>query len=326
MQSVFFGGGTPSLMDPKTVDTILRKSRETWAISNNVEITLEANPTSVEAGRFSGFKDTGVNRISIGIQALNDADLRRLGRLHTVDEAKAAFETAAGLFDRINFDLIYARQDQTLTEWESELKEALTMAADHISLYQLTIENGTAFGDRLAKGGLTGLPMEDLAADLYQATQDITSEAGFEAYEVSNHAKSGSESRHNLIYWQGGDYVGIGPGAHGRLTLGGGRYETVMPKNPEAWLKAVSTKGNGELSRHAQTASEHANEYLMMGLRVTSGIDLARYENICKTAIDCTTINKLIDIGMVEVNDKQLSATPSGRPVLNAIIRELLME
>lgn len=313
-------------MDPQTVDTILRKTRETWSISNDVEITLEANPTSIEAGRFSGFKDAGINRVSIGIQALNDIDLRRLGRLHTVSEAKAAFETAAGLFDRISFDLIYARQDQTLAAWECELKEALTMAADHISLYQLTIENGTAFGDRLAKGGLTGLPKEDLAADLYYATQELTNKSGYEAYEVSNHAKSGHESRHNKIYWQGGDYVGIGPGAHGRLTLDGVRYETEMPKSPDVWLKAVSDNGKGELTRHAQTATEHANEYLMMGLRLTSGIDLVRYENIAKTAIDCKIIDQLIEIGMVEANDNRLSATPSGRPVLNAIIRELLME
>ena len=311
-------------MDPETVDTILRKTRETWSISNNVEITLEANPTSVEAGKFADFKEAGINRVSIGIQALNDSDLRRLGRLHSVKEAKAAFETAAGLFERINFDLIYARQDQSITDWECELKEALSMGSSHISLYQLTIENGTAFGDRLAKGGLVGLPIEDLAADLFQVTQELTAKVGLCAYEVSNHAKSGSESRHNLIYWQGGDYVGIGPGAHGRLTVDEIRYETEMPKIPNDWLLAVSENGNGEIPRHAQSAIEQANEYLMMGLRLTGGIDIPRYEKIAKSSIDYNTLDNLAEIGMVKVDEQTLATTQKGRPILNAIIRELL--
>lgn len=325
LRSIFFGGGTPSLMDPETVETILRKVRETWSLSNDIEITLEANPTSVEAGRFAGFKEAGINRVSIGIQALNDADLHRLGRLHSVNEAKAAFNTAAGLFDRISFDLIYARQDQTLDHWKRELGEALAMAGDHLSLYQLTIEKGTAFGDRLATGGLIGLPKEDLAADMFQVTQDLCSAAGFGAYEVSNHAKQGSESRHNLIYWQCGDYIGIGPGAHGRLTLGGVRYATEAPKDPQGWLTSTDA-GNGELPRHAQSAAEHADEYLMMGLRVTDGIDLSRYGNISKSALDSSMINQLCEIGVVEISDNRLMATPRGRPLLNAIIRELLME
>lgn len=325
LRSIFFGGGTPSLMDPETVDVILRKVRETWPISNDIEITLEANPTSVEAGRFAGFKDAGVNRISIGIQALNDQDLRQLGRLHSVTEAKAAFETATSLFDRVSFDLIYARQDQTLDQWKLELTEALAMAADHLSLYQLTIEDGTAFGDRLAAGGLAGLPKEDLSADMYQLTQNMCSAAGLNAYEVSNHAKSGSESRHNLIYWQCGDYVGIGPGAHGRLTLNGVRYATESPKAPQNWLQSTNT-GNGELPRHAQSAAEHADEYLMMGLRVSDGIDLARYENISNFALDINKIDQLVDIGMVQISENRLMATPQGRPLLNAIIRELLTE
>jgi len=313
-------------MDPDTVDTILRKVRETWALSNNVEITLEANPTSVEAGRFAGYKDAGVNRVSIGIQALNDDDLRRLGRLHTVSEAQAAFEVAAGLFDRISFDLIYARQNQTLEAWNSELREALTMAADHLSLYQLTVEGGTAFGDRLAAGGLKGLPGEDLAADMYQLTQDLTATVGLNAYEVSNHAKRGAESRHNLIYWQCGDYAGIGPGAHGRLTLGGVRYETESPKAPQLWLNNVLQTGSGELPRKVQASHEHADEYLMMGLRITDGIDLERYEKISKTAIDINKINGLVDIGVVSMSNGRLFATPRGRPLLDAIIRKLLTE
>jgi len=324
LRSVFFGGGTPSLMEPETVDTILRKVRETWPLSNTVEITLEANPTSVEAGRFRGFKDAGINRVSIGIQALNDDALRRLGRLHSVSEAKAAFETAAGVFDRISFDLIYARQDQSLTDWKSELGEALQMAKDHLSLYQLTIEDGTAFGDRLAAGGLRGLPKEDLSADMYQLTQNLTASAGLQAYEVSNHAQSGSKSQHNLIYWACGDYVGIGPGAHGRLTKNGVRYATKSPKDPQAWLKSIADTKNGERPRLAQTAAEHADEYLMMGLRVTNGIDLLRYENISKSALNSRMINQLTDIGVVDVIDNRLIATAQGRPLLNAIIRELL--
>ena len=326
LKSIFFGGGTPSLMDPDTVDIILRKVRETWPLSNNVEITLEANPTSVEAGRFAGYKGAGVNRVSIGVQALNDDDLRRLGRLHTVSEAQAAFEVAAGLFDRISFDLIYARQHQTLQAWESELREALTMAADHLSLYQLTIEGGTAFGDRLAAGGLNGLPKEDLAADMYQLTQDLTADAGLNAYEVSNHAKSGAESRHNMIYWQCGDYAGIGPGAHGRLTLGGVRYETESPTNPQIWLNSVLETGSGELPRKMQSPHEHADEYLMMGLRLTGGIDLKRYGNISGTAINTNKINQLVDLCVVGLANGNLFATPRGRPILNAIIRELLTE
>jgi len=312
-------------MDPETVEVILRKVRETWSLSNDVEITLEANPTSVEAGRFAGFKQAGINRVSIGIQALNDSDLRRLGRLHTVKEAKAAFDTAAGLFERISFDLIYARQDQSLDHWKHELGEALAMAGDHLSLYQLTIENGTAFGDRFAAGGLIGLPTEDLAADMYQVTQELCLSAGFDAYEVSNHAKSGSESRHNLIYWQCGDYVGIGPGAHGRLTLEGVRYAAEAPRDPQDWLASVDA-GNGELPRHAQSAAEHADEFLMMGLRVTNGIDLSRYGIISKSTLNNNMVNQLNEIGMIEVSDNRLMATPRGRPLLNAIIRELLTE
>lgn len=326
LKSIFFGGGTPSLMEPETVDVILRKARETWPQSNDIEITLEANPTSVEAGRFAGFKDAGINRVSIGIQALNDDDLRRLGRLHSVGEAKAAFDIAANIFDRISFDLIYARQDQTLEQWRRELSEALTMAADHVSLYQLTIEGGTAFGDRFTAGKLRGLPQEDLAADMYQLTQELTEAAGFRAYEVSNHAKKGAESRHNLIYWQAGDYVGIGPGAHGRLTLDGIRYATEAPRDPQTWLNSILKSGMAELPRHPQSGTEHADEYLMMGLRVTDGIDLLRYENIAKSPLDKNKIGHLVDIGMVAIIDNKLIATPQGRPILNAIIRELLTE
>jgi len=233
---------------------------------------------------------------------------------------------AAKSFDRISFDLIYARQNQTLTEWKQELTEALSMAADHLSLYQLTIENGTAFGDRFAAGGLLGLPKEDLAADMYELTQNLTSAAGFQAYEVSNHAKTGSESRHNLIYWQGGDYIGIGPGAHGRLTFNGVRYETEAPKDPNTWVNAILENNTGEIPRRGQSHTEHADEYLMMGLRVTNGIDLKRYEKIAKSSLNTKKVAQLSEFGLIKVADNRLIATPRGVPLLNAIIRELLTE
>ena len=221
LQSVFFGGGTPSLMAPATVAAILERIRRSWTVANDWEVTLEANPGSVEAGKFLGFRDAGVNRLSMGLQALNDADLKRLGRLHSVAEAERALDIARQHFERVSFDLIYARQDQTPEAWRAELGRALAMTADHLSLYQLTIEDGTAFGDRHARGKLRGLPDEDRSVALYDITQELCDAAGLPAYEVSNHAGSDAQSRHNLIYWRGGDYVGIGPGAHGRLSLGG---------------------------------------------------------------------------------------------------------
>ena len=216
LDSVYFGGGTPSLMAPETVRAILDHVQRTWPMRNDPEITLEANPSSVEVGRFRAFSEAGVNRVSLGVQALNDTDLNRLGRLHTVQEARQAFDIARNQFDRVSFDLIYARQDQSLTAWSQELTEALSMAVDHLSMYQLTIEQGTAFGDRYSRGRLTGLPDDDVSADMYEVTQEVCEKAGLPAYEVSNHARPGSASRHNMIYWQYGDYIGIGPGAHGR--------------------------------------------------------------------------------------------------------------
>ena len=227
LETVFFGGGTPSLMDPSLVYAIIERIRQNWPMVNNPEISLEANPTSVEAGRFAGYRDAGVNRISMGIKALNDDDLRRLGRMHSVKDAKAAFDTARNLFDRVSFDLIYARQNQTLQDWKAELTEALSIAVDHLSLYQLTIEDGTAFGARHAAGGLKGLPDDDTSADMYLLTQEITASAGLGSYEVSNHAREDAQSRHNLIYWRGVDYIGICPGAHGRFTLAGQKLSLI---------------------------------------------------------------------------------------------------
>ncbi len=324
LNTVFFGGGTPSLMDPELVHSILERIRSTWRLANDLEITLEANPGSVEAGRFRGYSDAGVNRISMGVQALNDADLRRLGRLHTVAEARSAFDIARSVFDRVNFDLIYARQDQTLAAWKAELAEALAMAIDHFSLYQLTIEDGTAFGARHAAGRLRGLPEDDLSADMYLITQDICESAGLPAYEVSNHARAGFESRHNLIYWRAGDYAGIGPGAHGRLTLGGKRWATDTPKSPLGWLAQVEKTGNGESLRDQIDPRGRAIEYLMMGLRLREGLDMDRYADLGGTALDPEILAQLHDIGMTETEGHHLRATRNGRAVLNAVIRELM--
>ncbi|MDZ4094755.1 MAG: coproporphyrinogen-III oxidase family protein, partial [Paracoccaceae bacterium] len=302
---------------------ILERVRSTWPQANDCEITLEANPGSVEAGRFRGYRDAGVNRVSLGLQALNDPDLRRLGRLHTATEGRAALETAREVFDRVSFDLIYARQDQTLADWGAELKLALTIAPDHLSLYQLTIEDGTAFGDRLKRGGLTGLPGEDLAADFYEITQDLCETAGLPAYEVSNHARPSDESRHNLIYWRAGDYAGVGPGAHGRLTLNGQRWATDTPKQPGAWLQQVETRDNGEAGRDKMDATERSLEYLMMSLRLTEGTSVSRYHALSDNQVELNDISMLCEIGVLNRVDDRVQATRKGRMVLNAVIRAL---
>ena len=324
LNTVFFGGGTPSLMDPEIVHKIIDHVRSTWPCANDMEITLEANPSSVEATRFRGYAQAGVTRISMGIQALNDTDLRRLGRVHTLADARNAFDIARSVFDRVSFDLIYARQDQSISDWQSELSEALSMAVDHLSLYQLTIEDGTAFGDRYARGGLRGLPKDDLAADMYEVTQDLCGAAGYEAYEVSNHAKIGAASRHNLIYWRYGDYAGIGPGAHGRLTLNGKRTATEARPAPGIWL-ASANSGQTEFTPVEISAQDQASEYLMMGLRLTEGIDRHRYKALSGQALDADALDYLENIGMIEQTPHRVSTTRPGRMVLNSIIKELLV-
>jgi len=323
LNTVFFGGGTPSLMEPGLVAAILDRVRATWPMGNDAEITLEANPGSVEAGRFRGYREAGVSRVSMGVQALNDADLRRLGRLHSVAEARAAFDVARNTFDRVSFDLIYARQDQTPEAWAAELREALGMAIDHLSLYQLTIEDGTAFGARHAAGGLRGLPGEDSAADMYHLTQDICEAAGMPAYEVSNHARDGAESRHNLIYWRYGDYAGIGPGAHGRLTLGGMRHATETELAPLRWLK-MAEAGNGETVREPLALKDQAAEYLLMGLRVAEGISLARLTALAGSELEAKAVADLQELGLIARHGDRLHATRAGRAVLNGVIRELM--
>jgi len=321
--SIFFGGGTPSLMNPDTVAAVIEATRTAWPVANDLEITLEANPTSVEAGRFAGYAQAGVNRVSLGVQALNDDDLRRLGRLHSTAEAIQAFEIAKNFFDRTSFDLIYARQDQTLDAWQAELRRALDLAVDHLSLYQLTIEDGTVFGQRYAAGKLRGLPKEDLSADMYAATQEVCEAAGMEAYEVSNHAGPGAESRHNKVYWRYGDYVGIGPGAHGRLTIGGQRHATEAWRAPGKWLDAVH-HGTGESSRTPLPRDEQATEHLLMGLRLAEGINMERHAALAGVPLDSDRLRHLEEIGVVETQGARLRVTGAGRPVLNAVLRELL--
>ncbi|MBL4629474.1 MAG: coproporphyrinogen III oxidase [Roseicyclus sp.] len=324
LSSVFFGGGTPSLMAPESVGAILEAVRKHWPVANDLEVTLEANPSSVEAGRFAGYRDAGVNRVSVGVQALNDVDLRKLGRLHSVTEAYTALDVAKATFERVSFDLIYARQDQDLDSWRAELTRALSLAADHLSLYQLTIEPGTAFGARHVRGGLRGLPEEDLAADMYDLTQDLCGAAGLPAYEISNHAADFGQSRHNLIYWRAGDYMGIGPGAHGRLTLESGRFATETLLQPQAWLDAVKSRGTGEIPRSVISPREQAEEYLMMSLRLVEGSELKRFEQLSGARLDPRKITELTDLGLIEHTATRLTATANGRPVLNGILRALL--
>ena len=325
LNTVFFGGGTPSLMEAHLVADILQRVRDRWTISNDFEATLEANPGSADASRFEGYRDGGINRLSMGLQALNDSDLKRLGRLHTAKEAQIALGLAKEYFNRVSFDLIYARQEQSLSEWKAELTHALAMAADHLSLYQLTIEEGTAFGDRHARGRLAGLPTEDLAADFYNITQEICDKAGLHAYEVSNHAKKGAESAHNQIYWRGGDYIGIGPGAHGRLQFGAVRYATECPKAPGKWLQSVETAGNGELPREIITGSERASEYVMMSMRLSEGMSLSRLASMGSDVAIHNRALMLQELGMVETGNDRIVATPKGRVVLNEVIRQLLV-
>ncbi len=321
--SIFFGGGTPSLMAPDTVDQVLRAARAAWGFANDIEITLEANPTSVEKGRFHDYAQAGVNRLSMGIQALNDDDLRRLGRLHSVAEARAAFDVARACFHRVSFDLIYARQGQGIDAWRSELRDALNMAVDHLSLYQLTIEPGTAFGARAAAGKLRDLPDDDVSADMYLETQDICAEFGMLGYEVSNHAPPGRESRHNLVYWRQGDWAAVGPGAHGRITLPYGRFATEAHHAPGKWLEQVEQNHSGESLRELLPRSEIATEYLLMAMRLSEGLDQHRYEQLAGSPLNENITESLHELGMILHRDGRICATTQGRPLLNAILREL---
>ncbi len=322
VDSIFLGGGTPSLMEPATVGTVLDAVVKHWPVSPEVEVTLEANPSSVEAERFRGYRAAGVNRVSLGVQALNDRDLKLLGRLHDVATARAAIEMARATFPRLSFDLIYARPGQTAEAWAAELREALALAADHLSLYQLTIEEGTPF-HALWRAGKLKTPDEDLAAALYAATQAVCDEAGMPAYEISNHARPGAECRHNLVYWRYGEYAGIGPGAHGRLQLGDGRHATSAERNPEAWLEKVESWGDGLVADDVLTEEEAGDELLLMGLRLAEGIDLARYRRLSGRDLDPRRLADLLAHGMVEKSGDRVRATRAGFFVLDAVVADL---
>jgi len=321
--SIFLGGGTPSLMEPKTVGAILDAIAARWPVAPDVEVTLEANPSSVEAERFRGYRAAGVNRLSLGVQALNDPDLRFLGRLHDVGEALAAIEMARASFPRLSFDLIYARPGQTPEAWRSELGQALERACDHLSLYQLTIEHGTPFY-ALRDAGKLVVPDDNAAADLYAVTQEVCDAAGLPAYEISNHAVPGAECRHNLAYWRYDEYAGIGPGAHGRLKLADGRHATAAEKMPEAWLEKVESWGDGLVVDDVLTAEEEGDELLLMGLRLAEGIDLDRYQRLTGRELDPARLSDLLAHGMVErAGGGKLKATRAGFFVLDAVVADL---
>jgi putative oxygen-independent coproporphyrinogen III oxidase len=323
VSTIFFGGGTPSLMQPGTVGAILEAIAKQWSIAPDVEVTLEANPTSVEATRFRGYRMAGVNRVSLGVQALNDGELKTLGRLHTAQEALDAVAIARKVFERYSFDLIYARPGQTPKAWTSELKRAIAEAAEHLSLYQLTIEQETPFAALHAAGKLV-TPDEDVARTLYDTTQEVCSAAGLPAYEISNHARPGAECRHNLVYWRGHEYAGIGPGAHGRLDIAGERRATATERRPEAWLMRVEALGHGVVTDETLSHVEIADEFLMMGLRLAEGIDPARYEQIAGRPIEERRIAILREEGAVELTPEgRLRVTQSGFPVLDAVVADL---
>jgi oxygen-independent coproporphyrinogen-3 oxidase len=323
VSSIFFGGGTPSLMAAATVGAILDAVAHSWSIAPDVEITLEANPTSVEALRFREYRSAGINRVSIGLQALDDAALQQLGRTHSAREALAATDIARSVFDRYSFDLIYARPGQTLSAWQDELERAIAQAGEHLSLYQLTIEPGTPF-HLLHQAGKLVTPDEDAARELYDATQAICAGAGLPAYEVSNHARPGGECRHNLIYWRGHEYAGIGPGAHGRLDIDGARHATATEKMPQAWLRRVEERGHAVVTDEVLTPEEIADEFLLMGLRLAEGIDPARYARLAGRPLDPRRIALLREQGVVEITPAQrLRVTAGGFPVLDAVVADL---
>jgi putative oxygen-independent coproporphyrinogen III oxidase len=321
--TIFMGGGTPSLMQPATVGAILDAIGQHWTVAPDVEVTLEANPTSVEATRFAGYRAAGVNRVSLGVQALDDASLKELGRLHTAKEALDAVAIARNAFDRYSFDLIYARPGQTADAWRRELNHAIDEAAEHLSLYQLTIEPDTPFAALHASGKLV-IPDDDNARALFDVTQDVAAARGLPAYEISNHAHAGAECRHNLVYWRYQEYAGIGPGAHGRLVIDGARHATATEKRPESWLMRVEANGHGIVTDETLTRTEQADEYLLMGLRLAEGIDPQRYAAFSGHPLDEARIAALGAEGMVErTGDGRLRVTRAGFPVLDAVVADL---
>jgi putative oxygen-independent coproporphyrinogen III oxidase len=323
VSTVFFGGGTPSLMQPASVAGILDAIAKHWTVTSDVEVTLEANPTSVEATRFAGYRAAGVNRVSLGVQALDDISLRALGRMHTAQEALDAVAIARAAFERYSFDLIYARPGQTPQAWSAELARAIGEAAEHLSLYQLTIEDGTPFA-ALHRSGKLVTPDAELSRVLYDLTQDVCARHGLPAYEISNHARPGAESRHNLVYWRYHEYAGIGPGAHGRLQIDGVRQATATEKRPESWLMRVEASGHGRITDEQLSREEMADEFLLMGLRLAEGIDPARFVALAGRPLDPERIRSLDLDGFVETTqDGRLRVTRSGFPVLDAVVADL---
>jgi oxygen-independent coproporphyrinogen-3 oxidase len=322
VETVFFGGGTPSLMEGKSVQRALDTIARLWRTANDVEVTLEANPASADAARFRDYRTAGVNRLSLGMQALNDRDLKVLGRLHTTAEAQAALRLAMANFERVSLDLIYARPDQTLAQWRDELKEALAFGTEHLSLYQLTIEPATPFY-QLHKSGRLQIPDEELAADLFELTQQLTTAAGRPAYEISNHAIPGAEARHNLLYWRYGTYAGVGPGAHGRLELNGQRIATQDEKLPERWLQLVARNGHGLIERMPIARPDAAREHLLMNLRLNEGIDLAAYRARWNVVLGEARVAPLVEQGLLRLDSGRLRATSRGRLLLNSVIAAL---
>jgi putative oxygen-independent coproporphyrinogen III oxidase len=323
VSTIFFGGGTPSLMQPATIATVLDAVARHWHVAPDAEITIEANPTSVEATRFRGYRTAGVNRVSLGVQALDDRVLAELGRLHSAREALDAVGIARTVFGRYSFDLIYTRPGQEPAQWASELRTALAEAGEHLSLYQLTIEQDTPFAALHAAGKLR-LPNEDTARALFDTTQEICAAHGLPAYEVSNHARPGGECRHNLVYWRAHEYAGIGPGAHGRLDIDGERHAIATEKRPETWLTNVEARGDGLISDEVLTREERSDEFLLMGLRLTEGIDLERYQTISGRALDPARIGSLREHGLIETTPAgHLRVTLPGFPVLDAVVADL---
>lgn len=326
--SVFFGGGTPSLMPPAIVGQVIDQVASLWPVADDVEITLESNPTSAEAANFAGYRSAGVNRVSVGIQALDDADLKYLGRQHTVEEGLAAFQMAARIFPRTSFDLIYARPGQTPDQWKSELARALGEQQGHMSLYQLTIEPETTFF-RLHEAGQLVTPHEDHAATMYEITQELTSAAGLPAYEVSNHARAGHECRHNMTYWTYGEYAGVGPGAHSRLIAqDGSRLAVSMEKHPETWLQRIADEANGVVDSSIVAGEDAAHECLLMGMRTTRGVSLARLEQMSGKQVDRSELNHLVSDGLIVLSKDETAvvATPAGRQVLNSVIEHIALK
>ena len=321
--SIFFGGGTPSLMQPSTVGAILDIIAGLWPIHDSVEITLEANPTSVEAERLRGYRAAGVNRVSLGIQAMNDPDLRALGRLHSADEARTAIAAAASIFDRYSFDLIYARPDQDPKAWAAELAQAISLSAEHLSLYQLTIEPGTVF-ERLRDAGKL-VPLDDERARiLFDTTRETCDRFGLPAYEISNHARPGAECRHNLLYWRYGEYAGVGPGAHARLLTSKGRMALSTERHPEKWLEHVETHGHAFVDEEILSGQAQGDEFLLMGLRLNEGILPKRFEVLSGRPLGHSSITTLIEGGFLEeTTTGALRATAAGVPVLNTVVRNL---